>query len=115
MYYYKCAGKAFPAAFETSLSDFYKGLRRKDAKEKQDGTRTAKTGKYDMPLPVYEWLCRYFLKKGDVFSWTYLVLCWNTMCRTNNIAGMKTSHLCIVEDAFGVYTPKTKADQGDYL
>jgi len=112
LYEFKERGRAFPVEYVTSLSDFFKGLRRKDANEKQEGTRKAKEGKDDIPFAVYEWLCRYFIMDGDVFSWSYLVLCWNVMCRTNNVAGMKITHLAIVADALGVYLPKTKADQG---
>jgi hypothetical protein len=113
LFYYKESRREFPVEFQTSLADFFKGLRRKDATERQNGTRRAKPGKEDMAFPVYVWLCRHFVTKGDAFSWAYLTICWNMMCRTNNVAGIKLDHLCLVGDAVGVYTPKTKADQGD--
>ncbi len=105
----------FPPEYVTSLSDFFKGLKRKDANERQQGTRKAKVGKEDLPFDVYQWLCCYFVENGDVFSWAYLTLCWNMMCRTNNVAGCKIPHLKRIGDALGVYTPKTKSDQGNPL
>lgn len=86
-----------------------------DAEERQDGTRKAKQGKDDLPFSVYVWLCRNFLTKGEIFGWAYLTMCWNLMSRTNNVAGAKVGHFSVLNDAIGVYLPKTKADQGHFL
>ena len=42
----------FPERYMEEMSDFFKGLRRMDAEERQDGTRKAKQGKDDLPFPV---------------------------------------------------------------
>jgi hypothetical protein len=93
------------------LSSFFKGLKRKEAQERQDGNRKAKEGKEEMPFVVYQWLCQDFFKRGDIFALTYLIWLWNLMCRTNNVAHMHVSHLSSFGDAIAVRLPKTKADQ----
>lgn len=108
----KDAGVPLPEGFETVLSDFYKGLKRKDASQRQDGTRRATEGKEPMPFELYEWLAKYFLKEGQMFAWLYLVVCWNIMSRTQNAAGICLSHLSWMGDCLGLVIPKSKSDQG---
>jgi cellulose synthase/poly-beta-1,6-N-acetylglucosamine synthase-like glycosyltransferase len=99
----------------TGLEDFFKSLRRNDAQLRQNGERKAKEGKSSMPFGLYRWLCCYFISKNKVFEWVYLTICWNLMCRTNNIANISLSHLSWFEDSLQVIVPKTKTDQGTLL
>jgi hypothetical protein len=68
-----------------------------------------------MPFELYRWLCSYFLGQAKFFEWAYLTVCWNLMCRSNNVAAIRLSHLCWVEDSLAVALPQTKTDQGSLL
>ena len=102
----------FSKELADGLEDFYKSLKRNDATQRQNGERKATEGKEAMPFGLYKWLAKYFLSKSQLFEWIYLIYCWNLMCRTNNVAGVKLSHLHWVDDSLTIVIPKTKTDQG---
>lgn len=94
------------------LKRFYRGLRRKEAQQKQDGLRPATTGQEAMPHRLFVWLCDYFIRTGNIFAWSYLTLGWNSMCRTSSVADIHLQHLAPVEeDSLGLRVPKSKGDQ----
>ena len=110
-YAFKEARVEFPVAFAKKLKQFYRGLHRKEAQERQDGLRPLNQGKDPMPHTLYVCLCEYFIRQGNVFAWAYLTMAWNSMCRTKSVAGILITHLEPLQDALGLFIPKSKADQ----
>lgn len=100
-----------PPKWRTKLKHFFRGLRRREAHERQDGVRPTTVGKHAMPQRLYVWLCEHFLVRGNIFAWAYLTLSWNSMARTNNVADIHLSHLVPADDALGICFPRTKTDQ----
>jgi hypothetical protein len=100
-----------PVRWNKKFKRFYRGLRRKEAQERQDGTRAVTVGKQSLPHRLYVWLCDYFLRKGNIFAWAFLTLAWNSLCRARSVADVKLVHLAPVTDALGLRVPKSKADQ----
>jgi len=94
------------------LSDAYQGLHNEDATLRKKGELKATQGKEKMPFDLYAWLALYFLSKNDIFSWCYLVICWNLMSRASDVAEIHFSHLTWDGDALGIYMPKSKTDPG---
>ena len=82
-----------PPSWEDELSDFYSGVEREQAQQKQDGKRDANEGKESLPFRLYEFMCEAFIKAGDTFAWAYLTLSLSTMCRTNNVATINFKHM----------------------
>lgn len=108
---FKLAELVQTAAFQASLSDYFKSLKRKFNQQRSLGERRIAEGKKPMPFAVYRWLCCEFLRTGDLFSHCYLVLSWNLICRTMNTEGIQLSHLSWQGDALGVQFALTKTDQ----
>jgi hypothetical protein len=94
---------SFPPDEETELKDFFSSLKKRTAKEKQDGEREIEEGKREMPWDVYEALAKYFWASGLFFELAYLTLTWNLCCRTNNTEGIKMCHLSWHDDALKVF------------
>lgn len=94
------------------MPSFFQGLKRKDAEEKRNGEKKVTEGKESMSVELYKWLAKSFLEKNNFFGWSYLVLCWNLMCRTNNIAHLRFAHVTWSGDNMGFVLPMSKTDQG---
>lgn len=112
IYAYHQAKVEMPPHWLKKLRRFFRGLRRKEAQERQDGKRPLQIGKAAMPHRLYKWLCHYFLRKGNLFAWAFLTLSWSSLCRVGSVADILLSHLEPVTDALGLHVPKSKADQG---
>ena len=110
-YYYSKNQRSFTPPEEEQLSDFFKGIKRRCAKEKQDGVRPMKEGKAEMPLELFRALAKHFYACGDIQSAAYLILTWSLCCRTNNTESIKMSHLRWHQDALKVQFGLTKSNQ----
>lgn len=100
-----------PERFVIPNEIFFRGLKRKHAKEKQDGERKLHEGKSAMPFKLYERLCKEMLKSGNAFAHLYLILSWNLMCRTDNTSSIVMPHLNWENDCLVVFFGKMKNDQ----
>lgn len=101
-----------PLHWPKKLKRFYRGLRRKEAQEIQDGKRSLGSQRQAMPHRVLVWLCEYFIHQGNIFAWAYLTLAWSSMARTSSVANIHLGHLEPLQDSLGLHVPKSKADQG---
>lgn len=97
------------------MAKFFKSLKRREAEEKDQGVRSMATGKEAMPINVYTHLAEYFVRRGDLFAWAYLVVSWNLICRTKNAEGLKFSHISWDADSMIIYFAKMKNDQGEAI
>jgi hypothetical protein len=110
---FKTRGFPLPEKWEEEMKQFYGGLERIQADQKQAGERDAVEGKESLPFALYEFLCRGF-KDGNTFAWAYLTLAWSTMCRTNNVATINLMHMAWLDEFLQITVPKTKTDQGTF-
>jgi hypothetical protein len=93
------------------LDQYFQGLKKRTAKEKQEGTREMQEGKKEMPFEIYCALAKYWWSCGDFFSLLYLVLTWNLGCRTNNTEGIKMAHIGWYCDSLQIMFGVTKTNQ----
>ena len=96
---------------ECSLSEYFAGVKKRCAKEKQDGRRNMEEGKDLLPFSLYRTLAQNFWQNGDLFSVCYLTLTWNLGCRTNNTEGLKIAHIGWKEDALLIQFGQTKSNK----
>ena len=102
--------------FSDRMKLFYKGLKRQDAKEKQEGARASLEGKHAMPFSVYAKLQEEFFKAGKFYELAYTSLTWHLMCRTDNTGHLTLKHLTTICDCLVVEFNVTKMDkEGDTL
>jgi len=96
------------------LKVHYRGFRVIDANEKQKGTRPVTTGKKPLEFSFYQYIAEEMLKsskKEFIFARCWMILSWNLMCRAQNTAEVRHSHLEWCEDSLVVYFAKQKNDQ----
>jgi hypothetical protein len=72
------------AELSAALKKFYRGLKRKAAKDAGEGRRKDEIGKKPMTISIFSFLCEFLLTQGTtefIFLHTLLVISWNLMCR----------------------------------
>mmetsp|Transcript_9847 Transcript_9847/g.30349 ORF Transcript_9847/g.30349 Transcript_9847/m.30349 type:complete len:768 (-) Transcript_9847:65-2368(-) len=97
--------------FQKALSEYMRGVASDESDQRPEGVLNAEPGKREMRFDMYLWLARKFLAIGDLFAWSFLLLCWNTMARANNTSHIAFPHLACAEDALRVSIPKSKTNQ----
>ena len=86
--------------------------KRKDEKKlNAAGFVPDKGGREEMSFELYRELAWYFLKKGNMIMFLFLVLCWNTMVRNCNCDDIVFSNCRWQGDSFGVSVKKTKTNK----
>jgi hypothetical protein len=110
-WYIKKQGWALSPEDNEGLREFFKGLKKRCARERQSGVRDMREGKMQLPYPIYVELAKYWWSKGSFFEVAYLVLTWNLGCRTNNTEGIRLKHLSWVGDALQIEFGVTKTNQ----
>jgi hypothetical protein len=79
-----------------------------------DGNGRIKIGKEALDFGLYRFLAKQMLKSGskdNIFAHTFMILCWNLMCRAGNLTSVCFSHLEWKNDAMGIYFAHMKNDQ----
>jgi hypothetical protein len=101
-------------AFQEGLKVFFKGLFRREAQGRQAGGVVRK-GKEPMSFSLYNFLCTHLLRATPsselTFAHTFLILCWNLMCRATNGTTIRHEHMCWRGDALAIYFAHAKNDQ----
>jgi hypothetical protein len=96
------------------LAVHFRGLKRETALSVGQGRGRVQTGKDPMSFTLYKRLCRFYLKSEKreyVFTRTFMVMCWNLMCRSANAVSICLSHMEWRGDALGIYFAHMKNDQ----
>lgn len=96
------------------LKHHFKGLKRQLAVEMGLGRRSITTGKYPLSFSLYKFLGECLLKSrkaNTVFAHTFMILCWNLMCRAGNCVSICFNHMEWRDDALGIYFAHMKNDQ----
>ena len=63
-----------------------------------------------MPFALYVALCTWFVERGDVFSWCYLVLVWNCMGRSASVDPLGLHNLKLGTDSIVITYDDSKMD-----
>jgi len=78
-YYHRNHSKGLPEPVLMDLKTFYRGKKKLDHKQVCLGEISGRVGKDSMSIELYEHLAWYFLRKGNIFAWTFHILSWQLM------------------------------------
>ncbi|KAG7380288.1 hypothetical protein PHYPSEUDO_007564 [Phytophthora pseudosyringae] len=101
---------------ESELTNYFKGIKHKLAKDAANGESAIKTGKDPLMFDLYSFLCGKMLaheSKEMVFAHAYMVIACNLMCRSSNAFGIRHSHMEWRGDALRIYFARMKNDEGE--
>lgn len=99
---------------EFAIQTFFKGLKRLTADAKERGEGKVSIGEEKLEFSLYRFLAHSLMTSGDgedIFCQTYLVLCWNLMCRARSTANIALKHISFTDDNISIYFAKSKMDQ----
>jgi hypothetical protein len=105
-----------PLSMEQSdeLAIHFKGLKRQLAKQLGSGEGKVQTGKTPLSFGLYKRLAMSYIRSErskHIFNHTFMLFCWNLMCRSANAVSICYYHLEWKDDALGVYFCHMKNDQ----
>ena len=98
-----------PDEFDGVMKAFVKCLK----KEISDAKQRGKVNERDadpIPFALYTILAHTALMAGNIFFWSYLILQWNLMARSCNVASVGLHHFKVAGDALGCMFHSTKGD-----
>lgn len=101
-------------AYGTDLGDFMAGAKKELAQVRQDGVAKVREGKEPMQFPLYAFFGKYLLQSAHsdaIFARTFMILCWNLVCRSKNAETIRLCHIVWQNDALGIVFAKQKNDQ----
>ena len=100
------------------LVQYINGVKKTIAAKRRDGeTASMSTGKLPMPFDLYVALAHTMLIRFDpshpqyLFAHPYMILTWNLMARSNNVASLLYTHVTVEADALVIRLPQQKNDQ----
>ena len=96
------------------VTTLFKGLKRKIARDTTAGMEKIKVGKDPISFSLYQFLCASLLKqkcKDALFTRTFLIICWNLMCRASKAFQIQFAHMEWKEGAFRIFFAHMKNDQ----
>lgn len=104
-------------SFREELELCFAGLRRSLAEEKGRTGGKLGEGKRPMPFILYRKLCTWMIADGSkeaLFSWAFLTLTWNLVCRSKNTTCIHKNHLSWEDDSLIIQFAHQKTDmEGD--
>jgi hypothetical protein len=95
---------------EATLSNHFKGLKRKVAETIQAGVGSCKVGKDPLSFSLYQYICKSMIQTSSrdvIFART---VTWNLMCRASNTLSIQFDHIEFKEDALCIYFARMKND-----
>jgi len=133
-WYYAEHTVKFPEDLESALSKILQGYKKKVAKMKKDGKMRNKEGKSALVMEGYERVAERCLLltpeitftenckggkqvththpfKASIFVWAFLVIMWNNMGRSVNVADLLISNIKMEGDALVTDASMSKTDQ----
>ena len=102
---YRMYGLTMDANLYKEIGIHYAGLRRRTAISISEGVGAIKIGKDPLDFGLYRFIALKHLQsisKQYIFSHTFLLLCWNLMCRAGSCVKICFSHLEWREDSLCV-------------
>jgi hypothetical protein len=118
--YYGDRGARLDSVLDNWLDEFIKGYKKAIAQKKESGVMDMSEGKSSLSFIGYRSICEYMMKihpvgrlwtwQEGLFSWLYMVLTWNLMCRSYNSAHLMLQHFDWRNDCLLIRFAKTKSD-----
>jgi hypothetical protein len=100
-----------PYEWNTSIEQMFSGGDRLDTEQRRRGERNDEVGKAVVPYQLFRALGSSLLAADNLFSWTYMLIQWNTCCRSDSVRTICFQHLKVAGDALTISFPQTKCDQ----
>ena len=97
-------------AFLDDMATWFKTYKKYTAKKRAEG-KLDENKAAELPIELYRWFCAHFLKTGNIWMLTWIVMQWNCCCRSSNIKAAEFHLLERKADALKITFAKTKADQ----
>jgi hypothetical protein len=99
--------------FVADLEKSFSGLKRMaQAYKSQSGGKLGE-GKKPLPFGLYKSLCKWLIEDGSkesLFSWCFLTLTWNLVCRSKNTVNIHSSHISWENDSLTIQFAHMKTD-----
>lgn len=132
VWFYKKKNQRLEEELDVAISNFLDGYKRLVADLKQKGIMSIEEGKQPLSFSGYSFVARKLLRlpssRGESyvcmlygkmfktiyvgsFAWTFLVLTWNLMARSNSTSLIKLKHVCWRDDALIITLPQHKGDK----
>ena len=119
-WYYAEHGCRLDSLLDDWLDNFIKGYKKTVAEKKEKGIMKISEGKSSLSFGGYKHICDFMLSMKPIhrafswqeglFSWLYMTLTWNLMCRSYNSAHLMLQHLDWKDDCMTIKFAKTKND-----
>ena len=113
-YLFRLYNRQVPKEFEQTVQSDFIGLIRRLTTEVASGNGNIKKGKDPLLFTLYQKLATVYMSRSNpeyIFAHTFLLLCWNLMCRAGNVVSIRVGHMEWKEDALGIYFAHMKNDQ----
>lgn len=98
VYHFKIAGQELSKERMGFMRDYMQAYKTKCADLKQAGDMAVKEGKSAASFQVYRLLAKRALEQTKdipqaIFAWSFEVLCWNLIARSNSVGGILFQHI----------------------
>ena len=111
--------QAVPAGWEDSTQAVFAGMKRREAKARQNGVLVAPNGKRHrvggkkpLTFQMYDTLSKtMYQREARPFKILFVLLCWNLMARSSSIDNICLEHLDWTNDALTILFCHTKTNQ----
>lgn len=100
-----------PADWNKTIEDMFSGGEKQDTAERRQGIRKENVGKAIVPFELYCSLGLSLIRADNLFAWLYMLVQWNTCCRSDSVRTICVQHLKVSGDAITIAFPQTKCDQ----
>lgn len=107
------SGKIPSDEFERDLEQSFAGLKRESQQFKAKNGGKLGEGKQPLPFPLYRKLCEWMIEDGSkeaIFSWSFLTITWNLICRSKNTTTIHRNHIGWENDSLVIQFAHQKTD-----
>ncbi|KAF1322238.1 hypothetical protein FI667_g11417, partial [Globisporangium splendens] len=114
VYLHTLCGVHLDTEFAARLAIFYKGIKYKVTRHRQDTNTRLTEGKEPFTFSLYRKLAKLMLQdegRDSIFTRLFLVVSWNLMCRAANTEAIRLTHVTWKENALAVKFSHTKNGQ----
>lgn len=111
---YKRYKFVIPSELQNEIGTLFSGLKRENAEAMRHARVNINYDKDALDMPAYIALMEGWQSKGTpeaIFGHCFSTLCWNLMCRANNIVDLCLDHITWENDSMVVHFSHMKTDQ----
>jgi len=120
VWHYAEKGQTLDPLLNSWCDNFINGYKKTVADKKSRGVMAITEGKAPLSFSGYSHICRFlatltptpmFNWQLIMFSWLFMVLCWNLIGRSNTVGSIMLQHMDMGGDCVKIKVPKHKGDQ----